>query len=1164
MKKNHGGRRLLAMVCLSWICCTLHLSVNGQKIDVPEKKIRLKDVLHKIESRDHVFFIITGAGALLDQLVPAGLGDMTVQELRDKYLLRYGLACTPSSYRKDVYELSVALIHVMGTVYEGDAGNRTLLNDVNVEVKGRKQTIATKDNGSFSLDSVPADDIIRFSAVDLVAREFNAIDCQGIAIPMEKRIDAYDSAIVFSNGYITKLKDATTWSADGIPKARLEQSLASNVLGRLEYRSTSLLYTSPSRDNANVENIVVRGPGSINGGNRPAIIVNDQPYYGDVNNINPEDVESFTVLKDATALSIYGVRAGNAVIVFNMKKSDTARSKITFITGLSIQGRPYIPNFSVLTSSDLIDFQIKAYQSGYYDASLANGVNMSPVPPAVELADAEFRGRLSHDEVAARLAAMRQVNLQHDIGKYFYQTSAEQQYTLQFSGNTSRFKHFVSAGITRYSGTQAGAYRHRRTVRATFSYDISKKWKLESNINYASTSRVNGFNPGYNPSSYFTGKNIPTYFSLTDAHGNAQPFYGDLSRDYMQQQVALGYRNAVWYPVNDIGQELNKLETYDLLTNLDLTHLFNNRWKLDIKYQNEWQKLNGNDLYKENSYLVNTLWNSNALMDPAAGKLSPNIPFGGISDIRRQRINTNQLRLQVDYTFSRKGLHDLLVYAGGEYRNISAKGDSVRLYGVGSSNGPAVINDEIFFPPGMTGIGEPQTIPTDIGNRNTNDNFLSGFISGTYTYLDRYTFSATFREDIANLFGTATNRNLLPLWSTGATWHLEKEDFFSVGFLSKLSFQASVGVLGNISRLGYPYTTIDINHGGVTGTPYTTAFTLNAPNKDFRWEKVMVYNGEANFVTKDTRLYGTISFFSKSAYDLMASILVDPTRGSIQNPLTPASAYMNVARMRTTGVDVGLTMHNLKGKLKWVTNYFISTVNSKIIDYPGPAGKGSQYLDINMANPVKGRSPYGVYAYKWLHLDGKGNPVGRYNGQADTLYDAIYNNTPLDSMVYKGSAQPKVFGSVINTISKGPWSLFWNISFKLQYFIRRPVVSYSTLLQSWNSHGSYKDRWKTSGDELHTDIPSVSFTGNSARDLFTANSERYVIRADNVRLEELGLGYQINNFKWGGINIQQARLFVNFSNLGPLWIANKQHIDPNYNNMPRESMRFSIGVSFSF
>ena len=1163
MKKNLGGRRLLAMVCLSWICCTLHLSVNGQKTSPSEKKIRLEDLLNKIESRDHVSFFITGARTLLDRLVPASLEKVPVQELRNKYLPLYGLTCTLSSYRKDVYELEATLIHVMGTVYEGGAGNRTLLKGVNVEIKGTKIIKETRDNGNFSIDSVPADAVLRFTAVDLVAREFNAIDCQGIGVPMERRIDAYDSATVFSNGYITKMKNSTTWSADAIPKARLEQSLSSNILERIEHRSTSLLYTHPSRDNTYAENIIIRGPSTINGGTQPTIVVNDQPYYGDASNINPEDVESVTVLKDATALSIYGVRAGNAVIVFNMKKNDSARRKLTFITGFNIQGRPYIPNFSVLTSGDLIDFQIKAYQSGYYNASLGNGVNISAVPPAVELADAEFRGRLSHDDVTSQLAAMRRVNLQNDIDRYFYQTSVEQQYTLQFAGNTSHFKYFVSGGVNQYYGNQVGVSRQRRTFRANVSYNISKKWALEGNLNYASASRVNGFNSGYNPSSYFTGKSIPTYFPLFDAHGNAQPFYGDLSHDYMRQQAALGYRNAVWSPGDAIGQELNKLETHDLLTNVNLTHTFSDRWKLDIKYQNEWQRHDGNDLFKGDSYVVNTIWNNYAQVDPT-GRLFSNIPFGGIAYTRRQRINANQLRVQVDYRFLKNGLHDLLVYAGGEYRNISSKGDSTLLYGVGSPYGPPVINNEIYFPAGMTGIGEPQTIPTSMGNRNTRDNFLSGFISGTYTYLDRYTFSATFREDIANLFGTETNRNIQPLWSTGVTWHLEREDFFSVDFLSKLSFQASVGVLGNISRLGYPYTTIDINHGGITGTPYTTAFTLNAPNKDFRWEKVKIYNWEANFVTKDTRLYGTIGFFSKTSYDLMASIQVDPTRGSIQNPLTPASAYMNIARMRTNGVDIGLTMHNLKGKVKWVTNYFISAAASKIIDYPGPTGAGNQYLDVNTPNPVKGRSPYGVYAYKWLYLDGKGNPVGRYNGQADTLYDAIYNNTSLDSMIYKGSAQPKVFGSVMNTISKGPWSLFWTISFKLKYFMRRPVVSYSTLLQSWNSHGSYKDRWQAAGDERSTDIPSSSFTGNTYRDLFTANSDKYVIRADNVRLEEIGVGYQVNSFKWVGINVQQARLFINLSNIGPLWIANKQHIDANYNNIPRESMRFSVGGSFSF
>jgi hypothetical protein len=279
----------------------------------------------------------------------------------------------------------------------------------------------------------------------------------------------------------------------------------------------------------------------------------------------------------------------------------------------------------------------------------------------------------------------------------------------------------------------------------------------------------------------------------------------------------------------------------------------------------------------------------------------------------------------------------------------------------------------------------------------------------------------------------------------------------------------------------------------------------------------------------------------------------DPTYGGVQNPGIRSSYLANNAAVKEKGIDIDLTSNNLRGRLKWITDLLFSKVTSVVTQLSYPAALGNSYLEPNAPNPMPGHSLYGVYSFRSFGLDSRtGDPLGYFNGQHSTEYASIYNNTSRDSMIYNGPAQPTIFGALRNTFVLDHFSLSFNISFKLGYYFKVPALSYSDLRTHWSSAASYTNRWLKPGDEKHTNVPSYSPTAGVERDVFYANSSAMVEKADNIRLEDVVLGYEKN----------KLQTFINFSNLPLIWKANKAGLDPYYTNMPKNGMSISVGVKY--
>jgi hypothetical protein len=197
--------------------------------------------------------------------------------------------------------------------------------------------------------------------------------------------------------------------------------------------------------------------------------------------------------------------------------------------------------------------------------------------------------------------------------------------------------------------------------------------------------------------------------------------------------------------------------------------------------------------------------------------------------------------------------------------------------------------------------------------------------------------------------------------------------------------------------------------------------------------------------------------------------------------------------------------------------------------------------------PVKGKPLYGVYSYRWGGLDSNGNPQGYLDDTLSTNYTRILNSSSFGNLVFHGSLRPVWFGSVRNTISWKGFSLSANVTFKLKYFFRRSSVNLSYLknISGMYVHEDYEKRWQKAGDENTTSIPSLVYN-NANRNSFYQGSSVLIEKGDHIRLQDISLQYTFSKQAMTKLPFGQVQLYMYANNLGILWRANDQNIDPDF------------------
>ncbi|MFC4233361.1 SusC/RagA family TonB-linked outer membrane protein [Parasediminibacterium paludis] len=1049
---------------------------------------------------------------------------------------------------------------VKDTVISGlvltDSTNQPLAGAL-VNLKGTNTNTITGDDGHFKIKLPSTGGVLVVSYVGYRDRVVfvNPQNSAQLAIAMKVAVTEMQDVNVVSTGYQNIPKERATGSFTQVNNKRFNEQVSTSILGRLEAVSNSLLVDRKTTGGGGIR---IRGLSSIEGPKDPLIVLDNFPYDGDINNINPNDIESISILKDAAAASIWGTKAGNGVIVITTKKGKLNQPiQVEFNSNILIGNKPDLYYQKQMSTTDFIDVEQFLFGKGFKFSDTANSGRPS-FSPVYEILFKQRNGQLTTAQTNSQIDALRNVDLRGQFDKYLYKQSLNQQYAVNLRGGNTNMSYLFSAGYDKNSSELDAGYS-RFNLRLQNTYQPIKNLQFSTGVYYTQSKSTSG-RPAYGSITTSNG-NLPPYTLLADDNGNALPVTRGFRKSYTDTAGGGKLLNWDYYPLEDYKHTIATTTTNDIILNLGINYAVSKSFSVDLKYQYEKQQVTLENLNDVQSYFTRNLINQYSQLNRTTGVVTYKIPVGGILDISRNTLSSHNARGQLNFN-KQWQKHAVTAIAGAEIRESNTISNAYRTYGYD----PDILTSSSVdfantYPSFVTGSNS--FIPNNSGFSNTLNRFVSIYSNAAYTYAQKYTLSLSGRRDASNLFGVNTNEKWNPLWSVGGGWLLSKEPFYKVSALPYLKLRATYGVSGNVDQSKSAVTTITYS----SNSPYTLspyAIISRNANPELKWEKVKLMNFGLDFRTKNERISGSIEYYIKNARDLFGPSPIDITTGISSGIITK-----NVASMKGNGIDVELNTLNTTGIIKWQSNINFTWYKDQITDYYNPSLQGSSFISGTVPNSLGtvGKPVYSIFSYQWAGLDpATGDPMGYINGKVSKNYASIIaDSTQLKDLVYGGSVMPTIFGSIGNTVSFKNVSLTIRLIYKFGYFFRNASIDYTNLFNTRVGHPDYANRWQKPGDELHTNVPSMVYPSISARDAFYDNSEVLVEKGDNIRIQYITLAYDIPKTSNKNLPFRNIQLYANINNVGIIWKANKKGIDPDYplsSVLPARNIAIGLKAAF--
>lgn len=1203
----------LIIVLMTTVFIQFSIAADAQKISLSVKNASLERIFKEIRIQTGYDFFCD-----MDILKTAKKVDMELKEVSIEQALYSCLRDQGLTYTIDDKIIVITRKKITGTV-----GISSLVKDIyltgkvvdetgqplpgaTITIKRTGQSVLTSETGGYGIN-VKETDVLIVSYVGYSSREMRVSDSKpgaAFIIHLSLITNRLQQVEVVSTGYQDLPKERATGSFEVISKEQLQHSTNPNLLKRLEGITTSMDFnnnlfnnftTGRPRQTA-LSGVTIRGKNTLNIGllqdkfslSGNILIVIDgiaTPYS--IDDINPNDVENITILKDAAAASIWGSRASNGVIVIKSKRGKfNSPVSVSFSSNLNISDKIDLFYRKTMSVSDYIDAQILLYR----DFFAANGdmpvedpnliqpqQRMSPVAEIMN----EFKiGRLDSITAFAKLDALRGNDIRKDYDKYLLRNPVTQNYTLGINGGSRNFAYRLSGGYDHSLSNAVTDRSNRTTFNFTTTITPIKKLQIETVVAY-NQQNTHTQTTDYSVQAQRTGVGYYPYSRLADDQGNALPLYPDfrpafldtLAKNYGDKILDMSYK-----PLEEMKLGYNRFRSQGLNLNLNANYQINEIVSANLTYSYNWSLSENNRLNDERSYFMRQLINKfTNPAQPADGNpedplngfvpFQRQIPLGGRLSYEPTKSNNQTLRGQINVNKTWNTKHVLSAIAGMDVSQLYSSTTGTQFYGY-KENGLrqnnilpfgkyiyTLYNDKDF---GFSSDMIPELISPLSYLKSRMYSFYS---NAAYTFDNRYTLSGSIRKDASSLFGNSYNSGGSPFFSVGGSWSINNEPFYKLSWLPYLQLRATFGYNGNTNTRYSAVPFISYGSTGINSLPYI--ITTTAPNSKFRPEKSAILNLGLNFGLKNNRISGGIEYYIRKTTDLIATGPLDPSTGF-------SSQEYNLANLRATGTDITINSINLQtGVFSWTSNFLFSNNRVKVTKLFTSRPPTANQMISNQVLYNEGAELSRIYAWRWAGLDPEtGDPMINLDGVALNVTDQKNSNAlfqaPLSAAKLIGPSVPVYYGSFRNTFRYQNFSVSANFLYKLGYYFRPPTSQFAIYYQLFPREtllgAEYANRWQKPGDEKITNVPSINYSGTSSRDLFYYYSDINVFKADHIRLQEINLSYTFNTKK--GF-IKNPRIYGFVSNLGLVWKANKVGLDPQANDYP-QPRTYSFGFSANF
>lgn len=1135
----------MVVLLLTVACLQISARTLSQTISLSEQDAPLEKIFKEIERQTNYHFFYRYEWLKDAKKVSIQVKGATLQYVLDKVfkdqpltyvIIENNIAIKLKEENKNT-SLTQALIDIRGKVIN-EKGEP--IAGATIQVKGTNRITLTDDNGEFQLNGIAENAVLIISSVSFETREVKVERKTDLSISLKIAASKLETVnVTLSTGYQSIPKERATGSFAQPDKQMFDARVSTDVLSKLDGITSGVLFNPPGLTGSRTRQISIRGRSTIFADDQPLIVVDNFPFDGDINSINPNDVESVTVLKDAAAASIWGVRAGNGVIVITTKQGRFNQGlKIALNANVTISEKPnlsYNPNF--LNSSEFIDVEKMLFGNGFYDGSI-NDPSRPVLTPVVEILNKERKGLISANDAAAQINALRNVDIRNDLNNYFYRRAANQQYALNFSGGDNKGAYYFSVGYDKNLLSQKANEYSRITLSTVNTFTPIKNLIITGGINYIQNhsetdNTLSGITGAFNGTIY-------PYAGVADQAGNPSSIVRSFSSSYVESAMSKGFLNWEFYPLEELGSGWNTTtnKSSDMRITAGAKYSLPFGLSAEIKYQYEKYLTGGNTHLMQESFTARNIINQYTIVDGNGNVVGYNVPPGSILQRFYGDQVSNNFRGQLNYNNSWTK-HSISAIIGAEAREIIGENDGFTLYGYNDATATFQnVNTTDFFFLNPIGAG---TIPAGLSAGGTTNRFRSYFGNAAYTYNDKYTLSLSGRIDGSNFFGVQTNKKNVPLWSAGVKWDLDKESFYKLSWLPYLKLRATYGYSGNLDKTVTAVTTFAYSGIAAALTNAVNAYISNVGNPELRWEQTAMVNIGLDFGFNKNIVSGSVEYFHKKGVDLMGDEKFAPNAGITQ-------LRGNFANMKGNGMDIRLVTRNIDKAFQWTTSVLFSWATDKVTSYKGnrlptdllSAGQG--------LFPYTSKPVYGIYSYKWGGLDPQtGDPLGfDTTGKTSKDYPALINPTKFSEIVYNGPARPVFFGGITNHFSYRAFTFSVSINYKLGYYFRRSSIYYTQLFNNANGNKDFSKRWQKPGDEINTIVPSMIYPANPNRDLLYYASEALVEKGDHIRLQDISLSYNFDKSNWSKLPLSNLQFYVYANNIGILWRANKEGLDPDY------------------
>lgn len=1132
-KQSMTFRSLWLTSCFVAVICLSGGNLVAQNATVHVQNATLEQVLKEIQKKsDYKLFYNSKAAQGIGGLT-LNLDNTPVETILQQALKGTGLgyAITDNTIvirvqpAKDKQEKSY--IEIKGTVTDK---NKAPLPGASVIVKGTSIGVSTDVNGNFSL-RVPTDiaavtvTFIGYKPHDIVILDINPAQPHVYNVTLEEDSNQIEEVVV--TGYQTISKERATGSFSKVTTQDLELRRMDNLSNMLEGQVAG--YTNGQ----------IRGITTMNAVSQPMVVIDGFPVENTTFNrkgttenmpdLNPEDIESVTILKDAAAASIYGARAANGVIVITTKRAKKGKTEIDASATFTINPYSYYVK-NQANSADIVDIQRewaqgnKALNAGGADAiGKASEIRDDGALPSAgvnALLDL-YTGKISQTEADAILnnLASRGYGYYDQVKKHTKQNPFYQQYNLRIGKTTDRNTFNASATYWRNRSEDIHSNDDKLSINVTNSLDITKWLSFDAGIylkyGKAQMQSYTAMSPGFS---------FLPYDQLVADDGSYVSAVSQNNKDTRDNIIKYGMYDEIITPMNELGLRLNKAKDFNSRVYGKLKVDFTPWLNYNIMFQYETGQAESNTLGEKNSYFTQTQINQFTSL-AANGSLTYNLPNGNTywsQDNKTTAYNFRQ-QLNLNKTFAEK--HNLIWMIGNETRHTLMRYAANTLYGYDPMLLTWANIDAQKLATGVSAINGYKSLSSgtiaqkaEILNR-----FVSIYSNAGYTYNDRYVVSGSIRWDRSNLWGSNIKNQNKPLWSVGGSWLVNKENFFNIDKIDLLKIRASYGIGGNIGRNTAPYLVGQYFNDYFTGM--NAGFVKTPPNADIRWEKTATTNVGVDITAFNSRLSGTIEYYNKYSTDLLAQISPSPTTGMNFGTVTT-----NNGKMFNRGVELTLRGDIIQtSAFRWNSTLLYAFNKNKVKSVNVKVTSNDMQLGFPNTYPTIGQPLFGIYAYRWAGLDTNGEPLF-YNSDDEATTGPI-SDSDVNTLKYCGTTIPVHSGTFTNVFSYKNIELSAMLIFEAGHKLRDENVPDINMTSGRivRTSRDISKRWRQPGDEFKTDVPRLLFTDsdgyNSHRQDLYINSDKFVYDASNIRLRNISLAYRLpqdicNRMMMSGIKFQ--------------------------------------------